>query len=74
MLRRLWEGWKVIAHKIGTFQSRILLTVFYYLILMPFGLSLQLLADPLHLRRQQGSHWIGRATAFTNWEQARRQF
>jgi hypothetical protein len=74
MLRRLWAWWKVVAHTIGTFQSRVLLTVFYYLILLPFGVSIRLLADPLHLRCRQGSHWIGRTTELTDWEHARRQF
>jgi hypothetical protein len=74
MLRRLWERWKEIAHKIGTFQSRILLTIFYFLILLPFGMGVKLLSDPLHLKRRQGSHWIGKATGSSNWEYARRQF
>jgi hypothetical protein len=39
MLRRLWHHWKVIAHRIGNFQSRVLLNVFYLLILLPFGLG-----------------------------------
>jgi carbamoyltransferase len=37
MLRQLWECWKRIAHTIGVWQSRVLLTVFYYVILAPFG-------------------------------------
>lgn len=74
MLRRLWERWKVIAHTVGTFQSRVLLTVFYYLILLPFGVGLRVLADPLHLRGRQGSHWMGRTSGSTDWDHARRQF
>ena len=36
-LKRLWEGWKKIAHKIGNFQARVLLTVFYAVLVLPFG-------------------------------------
>jgi hypothetical protein len=75
MLRRLWVGWKSIAHKIGTFQSRVLLTGFYFLILAPFGLGVRLLSDPLRLKRQHHSHWLGKENATADSrEHARRQF
>ncbi len=50
MLSRFWKQWKLIAHKIGNFQSRILLNIFYFIILMPFGLGVKLFSDPLHLK------------------------
>jgi hypothetical protein len=53
----------------------VLLTVFYCLILAPFGLGVRLFADPLRLRRQHHSHWLGKERqTTTSWEQARRQF
>jgi hypothetical protein len=54
MFRRVWERWKVVAHKIGTFQSRVLLTIFYVLILLPFGVGIRLLSD---LRAMAGVPW-----------------
>jgi hypothetical protein len=74
MLRRLWECWKLIAHKIGNFQSRMLLNAFYFLILMPFGLGVKLFSDPLRLKLQSCSQWVDRNTRATTWEDARRQF
>lgn len=75
MLRRLWERWKVIAHKIGTFQSRVLLNVFYFVILAPFGLGVKLFADPLHIKRQNHSHWVQKeSNSALPWDSARRQF
>ena len=74
MLRRVWERWKVIAHKIGTFQSRLLLNVFYLSILLPFGLGVKFFSDRLHLKRHQGPHWIGKMSGSVNEEQAKRQF
>jgi len=74
MLRRLWKQWKVIAHKIGNFQSRVLLNIFYFSILMPFGLAVRLLSDPLHLKLQNHSHWTNKGISKTPWENARRQF
>ena len=46
MLRKLWDRWMVLARKIGKFQSRILLTFFYFVIVLPFGLAVRLFADP----------------------------
>jgi hypothetical protein len=75
MLRRLWHRWKEIAHQIGTFQARVLLNVFYLLILTPFALAVRLLADPLHLQQQRHSQWLPKEPPLTSrWEQARRQF
>lgn len=74
MLSQLWERWKVIAQKIGNFQSRVLLNIFYFLILTPFGLGVKLFSDPLRLKLQNRTHWIGKETRATSWEHARRQF
>lgn len=49
MLKRLWQAWKELAHRIGNFQARVILTVFYAL-LAPFGLGTRLFSDPLRLK------------------------
>jgi hypothetical protein len=74
MFCRLWARWKVIARKIGDVQSRLLLCVFYYSILAPFGIAVRVLSDPLQLKRKATSHWlpIERPTA-APWDRARRQ-
>ena len=60
-LRRLWERWKVVAHVIGNFQARVLLTVFYFAIVPPFAVIVKLLKDPLSLRVPPGaSYWMTR--------------
>ena len=57
---RAWERWKVIAHAIGTFQARVLLSLFYFLIVPPFALIVKL-KDPLALRRRnRAGGWIDR--------------
>jgi hypothetical protein len=75
MLRKLWERWKVVARKIGDVQSRLLLCVFYFVILAPFGIAVRMLSDRLQLRRQSHSHWLPKeSNTPTLWENARRQF
>lgn len=74
MLRTIWRRWLVLAHKIGTFQSRILLTLFYFVIVAPFGLAVRLLADPLHIKsRSASARWVRRATRDVDLAAARRQ-
>lgn len=73
MLRRLWNGWKRIAHRIGAFQSRLLLSVFYFVAMAPFALIARLGPDRLR-RRVAGSTWIERAPSPTGIDVARRQY
>jgi hypothetical protein len=74
MLRCAWEQWKIIAHKIGVFQSKVILNIFYFLIIFPFGLGVRLFSDPLRLRRQNGSNWISKIAEHSIGERARRQY
>ena len=55
LLRRAWNGWKRIAHRIADFQVRVLLTVFYYTLLAPFALGVKL-RNPLGSLHNQG--WL----------------
>jgi hypothetical protein len=73
-VRRLWQGWKRIAHKIGDVQARVLLTVFYFLIVAPFALAIRFFADPLSLKPRTAKGWRPRPPAARALEQARRQF
>jgi hypothetical protein len=45
------------SERFGSMLSRILLTVLYYLVLGPFALVYQRVADPLHLRRRKAGNW-----------------
>jgi hypothetical protein len=75
MLRYLWERWKVAAHKIGNFQARFLLNIFYFLVFSPFALGVKMFSDPLRIRRQNLSQWLPRDKETTSSTQGpRRQF
>jgi len=50
MLSALWRVWLVIAKKIGHLQSFLVLTLFYFIVMMPFALAVRLFSDPLGLR------------------------
>ena len=69
-LKALWEAWKRVAHRIGNFQARVILTALYSVLLLPFGLAARLFSDPLRIKSRP-SHWTERApeTHDMNWAQ-----
>jgi hypothetical protein len=72
---RLWERWKVVAHIIGNFQARVLLTAFYFIMVPPFALIVKLFKDPLGLRpRPRESLWLDRPLSEATPDIGRRQF
>ena len=71
--RAAWRWWTRVAHRIGDFQARVILTLFYYVILGPFALVLRR-RDPLGLAPGAAHGWRPRdAAARPIPEQARRQ-
>ncbi len=77
MLRDLWNRWLVLAQKIGKFQSRIVLTVVYFVFVLPFGLGVRLFADPLQIRRGSSrpqSDWRARQPSDVDLDASYRQF
>ncbi len=74
MFRRLWHEWLILARHIGSFQARVLITLVYFTLLVPFGLLARLLSDPLqHRARAQTTMWRSRATYDRDLAHARRQ-
>ncbi len=61
------------SERFGSLLSRILLTLLYYLVLGPFALVYQLVADPLHVRRQARGNWTTWTTKNDTLAAARRQ-
>ena len=60
LIRRLWERWKQVARRLGDFQARILLTLFYFLIFCPFALAVRWRSDPLAIKAGTPRGWRAR--------------
>jgi hypothetical protein len=73
MLKELWQRWVKVAKIIGDFQARLMLSLFYLLLILPFGLIARLFADPLALKKTSAS-WDTRQSTPPRLEDARRQF
>ena len=73
MLKRIWQAWKRLAHKIGNFQARVLLTILYAVLILPFGLAVRWFSDPLRIKRRPQA-WLDHGAPPSTMEWARRQW
>ncbi len=54
----LWQAWKGFARRMGNYQSRMLMALLYFSVVLPFGLAMTALSDPLHIKRTGiSSNW-----------------
>ncbi len=73
-LRSLWAFWKKVARIIGNFQARLILLLFYWTILLPFGILIRLFADPISLKSLKDTNWKSWMKKPLNLEEAKRQW
>jgi hypothetical protein len=73
-LRAAWAHWKKIGHAVGVVQTRVLMVLFYFIVVLPIGLVMRLTGDPLHLRPPGGSNWTAHRHEEPSVDSARRQF
>lgn len=71
MLKRIWQAWKRIARKIGNFQARVLLSIFYAVLVFPFGIGARLFSDPLRIKRRP-TQWLDHPDDSCDMESAHR--
>ena len=73
-LRKGWESWKRIGQFIGDQIGRLVLTIFYFTLFMPFGLGVRFFGDPLALRPLNRAKWLERSTHDRTLDDSRRLF
>jgi hypothetical protein len=74
-LRNILQNYKEIAGYIGDFQSRLILTFFYFTLMVPFALLARLIIDPLHTRKLPvSSGWVKRQENEASLQESQRQF
>jgi len=74
--------WKRVGQAIGDLLARIVLTLFYFTIFVPFGLGVSIFGDPLGLRQNENENeddndneatlWLERTTIDLTLDDARR--
>ncbi len=73
MLRKFWKGWKKFGMFLGDIFARVILTLLYFTIVLPFGLWVRFFGDPLRIRTSSPQLWNPRTTGDKTLDDARRQ-
>ncbi len=78
LIKSAWKKWLVLAKIIGNFQSQVIFSLFYLLILGIFGIFFRFFSDPLSIKRKS---IYKKKSNFSNWDhpfedinQAKKQF
>ena len=74
--RILGDAWRAYIHRAGTYQSRVLLNVMYFVFLGPGALAARIFGSGLLdlNQRARPSYWTERAPTNATLEDLRRQF
>ena len=68
----VWRVWPGFARGYGNFQARLLLTIIYAVLVLPFGILIRLFADPLRIKKPP-THWLDHPIEATDMSWAKRQ-
>lgn len=71
-LRTIWKYWRRVGQFIGDWVGRIVLTIFYFTIFIPFALIVRFFQDPLAVK-QAPLQWVERTTRDLTMKDAGRQ-
>jgi hypothetical protein len=70
--KRAWQAWKDFGHKIGNFQARVILSILYGVLVLPFGLAARWFTDPLRIKKKP-EQWLDHPEETYDLEWARKQ-
>lgn len=73
LLKKIWHGWLRFGLLIGNLVGRLILTLLYFIVVLPFGILTRLTMDPLNIKHPV-PQWLERTTSDRTLEEARRAF
>ena len=76
LFKRIWHRWTGFSKRMGSFQSRVMLSFFFFALISPAALIIKMLGDPLSIKGKKAmdSYWLARTPSSTEIEDYRRQF
>ena len=69
----IWKKWQHFGRGVGDFVGRLIMTVFYFTVALPFGLAVRLFSDPLRLKPAEPK-WEIRSSDPQTLDDARRAY
>jgi hypothetical protein len=74
--KRLWRRWTIFSKRMGSFQSRVLLSLFFFVIISPVAFLITVLGDPLKIKKKKpkDTYWSAKTASPLGLEDFRRQF
>jgi hypothetical protein len=73
LIKDFWHNLKAFGQFLGDWLARVVLTIFYFTILIPFGLGVRLFADPLQIKKLPNPYWRPRTTGDQTIDEVLRQ-
>lgn len=71
----LWTKWKEFSQRMGSFQSKIILSFFFFILVTPFAMGVKLFSDPLKIKHSSNpTYWVPKKESESNIEEYRKQF
>ena len=74
VLKKAWDGWKAFGRLLGNLVARVALSIFYFSVLVPFGLGVRWWSDPLQVKISPSPLWRARTTPEPTLAEAERQY
>lgn len=74
LTENFFHGWKAFGRLLGDLLARVVLTIFYLTIFVPFGLGVRLFSDPLQMKGIPDHLWRPRSSGDQTLEDVERQF
>lgn len=75
LFKKLWQSWGNFSKRRGSFQSRIILSLFFFIFVTPFALGVKIFSNPLNIKYQNSkSHWLPKKNIKMSIKKFRRQF
>ncbi len=74
MLKKIWHHWKRFGQWMGDNVARIVLTIFYFTLALPFGLIVRFTQDPMDVKPKGMPGWVKKDHQEISLVTARRSF
>ncbi|MBN2239642.1 MAG: hypothetical protein JW712_07700 [Dehalococcoidales bacterium] len=75
LFKNIWKAWMGFSKRIGHFQNRVFIALFFLTLAAPVALLVRLFSDPLNIKnKSESSHWTATKENLVEMEDFRRQF